>query len=150
MKKTVNHEENYEGGGLIRSFGGKEKVMNRRLDEKEMYDERILGSGDFVESVLDIESEKTKKVEKIQTIEKLLLMVCNYYKIDEELLLRTKKKESREARTIFIYLALEYLNKRGVELQKLLKITSGSVGIAKEKGRKICKENQEIVDFILG
>ena len=41
------------GGGLIRSLGGWFEVLAlRRRGEKEVFDQRILGDGDFVEQVL--------------------------------------------------------------------------------------------------
>jgi hypothetical protein len=41
------------GGGLIRSLGGWSKVISlRKRGEKEEYDSRVLGSGEFVESIL--------------------------------------------------------------------------------------------------
>jgi hypothetical protein len=41
------------GGGLIRSQGGWSQVVSRRKhEEQELGDERVLGSGDFVERVL--------------------------------------------------------------------------------------------------
>jgi putative transposase len=42
-----------QGGGLIRSAGGIAMLLARGLDEHEAADERILGSGDFVELVLN-------------------------------------------------------------------------------------------------
>ena len=44
--------EDLRGGGLIRSAGGVVALLARNSDEHEVADERILGSGDFVESVL--------------------------------------------------------------------------------------------------
>ena len=42
------------GGGLIRSQGGWSNVISmRRQEDREMSDERILGSGDFVEQLMD-------------------------------------------------------------------------------------------------
>jgi len=41
------------GGGLIRSMGGWSQVLSlRNRGEKEAYDERILGDGDFVQAIL--------------------------------------------------------------------------------------------------
>jgi hypothetical protein len=40
------------GGGLIRSAGGLAAILSRSPVERELSDERILGNGDFVESVL--------------------------------------------------------------------------------------------------
>ena len=48
------------GGGLIRSKGGWSQVLSaRRSGRKEEFDERILGSGDFVNSILKEAEEKT-------------------------------------------------------------------------------------------
>jgi hypothetical protein len=44
--------EELRGGGLIRSAGGLAAIISRSSVERELSDERILGSGDFVESVL--------------------------------------------------------------------------------------------------
>lgn len=43
--------EDLTGGGLLRSAGGPEEVARRRPEERESADERILGSGEFVEEV---------------------------------------------------------------------------------------------------
>ena len=49
------------GGGLIRSMGGWSEVMSlRRSKEKALCDERILGSGGFVERLLREADEKSK------------------------------------------------------------------------------------------
>ena len=44
--------EELRGGGLIRSMGGLAKLFLRDSEHREAADERILGGGDFVESVL--------------------------------------------------------------------------------------------------
>ena len=43
--------EDLSGGGLIRSAGGAENVARRRPEKRESADERILGSGEFVEEI---------------------------------------------------------------------------------------------------
>jgi hypothetical protein len=49
------------GGGLIRSMGGWSEVMSlRRSKEKALCDERVLGSGEFVEGLLREAEEKIK------------------------------------------------------------------------------------------
>ena len=49
------------GGGLIRSKGGWSQVVSaRRSGEREEYDERILGSGDFVHAALNEAEEKIR------------------------------------------------------------------------------------------
>ena len=47
------------GGGLIRSLGGWSRVLSlRQQGEREAYDERILGGGDFVQAVLEESDQK--------------------------------------------------------------------------------------------
>jgi putative transposase len=49
------------GGGLIRSKGGWSQVLSaRRNDSKDEFDERILGSSDFVNTILKEAEEKAK------------------------------------------------------------------------------------------
>ncbi len=55
------------GGGLIRSKGGWSQVLSsRRSGQRDEYDERILGSGDFVNSILKETEEKTKHQLKLR------------------------------------------------------------------------------------
>lgn len=43
--------DDLSGGGLVRSAGGAEEVLRRRPEDREAADERVLGSGVFVETV---------------------------------------------------------------------------------------------------
>ena len=55
----MGHNPHFSGGGLIRSQGGWSQVLSmRRKGQKEEYDERILGSGDFVNRILKDAEEK--------------------------------------------------------------------------------------------
>jgi len=61
------------GGGLIRSKGGWSQVLSaRRSGRKEEYDERILGSGDFVNIILKEAEEKAKHQLKLRRSGKTL------------------------------------------------------------------------------
>jgi hypothetical protein len=69
------------GGGLIRSLGGWSEVVSlRRNRERVLSDERILGSGDFVEKVYLEADEKMKyqlPAKKIgEKVEQLIEEVC--------------------------------------------------------------------------
>jgi len=69
------------GGGLIRSVGGWSEVFSlRRQGVRERTDERILGSGDFVERVLKEADEKTKGAysarERKKKVEQLIVGKC--------------------------------------------------------------------------
>lgn len=56
---TMGKSLDLTGGGLIRSKGGWSQVVSaRRSGKKEEFDERILGSGDFVNAILKETEEK--------------------------------------------------------------------------------------------
>ena len=49
------------GGGLIRSLGSWSQVLSiRRDNQRELADERILGTGDFVDRILNEDDERLK------------------------------------------------------------------------------------------
>jgi REP element-mobilizing transposase RayT len=53
-QRSLGQQPDLVGGGLVRSKGGWSAVMSSRTrGEKHFFDERILGSGDFVKEVLD-------------------------------------------------------------------------------------------------
>ena len=55
------------GGGLVRSTGGWSQVLSaRRSGQKEEFDDRILGSGDFVNVILKEIEEKTRRQLKLK------------------------------------------------------------------------------------
>ena len=56
------HRPELVGGGLIRSLGGWSEVLaSRRRDEKQAFDQRILGDGDFVKQVVSDLDDFVKK-----------------------------------------------------------------------------------------
>lgn len=67
------HLPELTGGGLIRSKGGWSQVVSaRRSGQKEDYDERILGTGDFVNAILKEAEEKAKRQLKLRRSGKTL------------------------------------------------------------------------------
>jgi REP element-mobilizing transposase RayT len=63
----------FGGGGLIRSRGGWSQVVSaRRRGQKEEFDERILGSGDFVNTILKEAEEKTRRQLKVRRTDKTI------------------------------------------------------------------------------
>jgi REP element-mobilizing transposase RayT len=76
------------GGGLIRSKGGWSQVLAaRRSGRKEEYDERILGSGAFVNDILKETEEKTKRQLKLRrsgkTITRIIEEECAKSRISQ-------------------------------------------------------------------
>ena len=133
-------KEDYRGGGLIRSAGGINNLINKKSSEKDLYDERILGSGGFVQEALNMMDQEECNSKKIRSFEELIDLISRYYGIEAEEIIETRKKKVREARNVLVYLACKYLNETGVKIGKLLGIGKGAVSAAKEKGRIYCKE----------
>ncbi len=71
------------GGGLIRSLGGWSEVLSmRKRGVRELTDERILGSGDFVQSILDEAENDITKInftarDKKKKIKAVIKSICS-------------------------------------------------------------------------
>jgi REP element-mobilizing transposase RayT len=64
------------GGGLVRSFGGWSQVVSlREKGVRELTDERILGSGEFVEKVLSEADEKLQHQHSVRERKKMIEQV---------------------------------------------------------------------------
>lgn len=84
------------GGGLVRSLGGwSEVVSRRRHGERESGDERILGSGDFVQRILDEADERQRQyfsaIDRRQKVREIIIRIC----ADEEINLKELQSGSR-------------------------------------------------------
>jgi hypothetical protein len=84
------------GGGLIRSMGGWSAVKAlRRTGNRELFDDRILGSGDFVERIINEADAKVRYQfsvkEQTQEINEFIDQVCK----SEKITLKALKSASR-------------------------------------------------------
>jgi len=114
--------EELRGGGLIRSTGGIAAMMKRGPEERELSDERILGGGDFVESVLR-DSDDSRAGEK-PSIDDVLKEVSEKSGISSEQILGPSRSRSiSNARKRFFLLAFE---NAGATLSMLGRLTGRS------------------------
>jgi hypothetical protein len=114
--------EELRGGGLIRSTGGIAAMMKRGPEERELSDERILGGGDFVESVLR-DSDDSRAGEK-PSIDDVLKEVSEKSGISSEQILGPSRSRSiSNARKRFFLLAFE---SAGATLSMLGRLTGRS------------------------
>lgn len=143
MAEGVDESKDYEGGGLIRSAGGFDAVVRRRKDEREMYDERILGRGSFVEVVLDKIKEGDRRKRKIKDMKELMERVSKYYRIDVEDIMGSREKRVRDARSVVVYLGNVYLDRSITELGKLLGIKQSGASSSMKRGKEVCL-NREV------
>ena len=123
------------GGGLVRSRGGWSKVESaRRSGNKEEYDERILGSGDFVNAVFKEIEEKVRLQLKIRraggTIGKIIDQECRVSHISMQELKGGSKR--RKVSTLRVHIAKRGLDELGLSLAEIARHVGVSTsGIAR-------------------
>jgi putative transposase len=85
------------GGGLVRSMGGWSEVISlQRRGARELADERILGSGDFVERILKEADERVRqqysRPERPSDLKRLIGQLCRKQKVSmTELMSRSRR-----------------------------------------------------------
>ncbi len=136
------------GGGLIRSAGGWSviKAMRRAQDHMKS-DERILGDGDFTQSVLDEAKERLEERYGLQAqgydLEKVTIRVSSELGIDpEQVWTAGKHPITVKARSLLCYWAVKKLGFSATELSKKLGVSQTSVSISVKRGEKIAKTEQ--------
>ncbi|MFC1643495.1 transposase [Chlamydiota bacterium] len=141
--------EDLMGGGLKRSVGGWEGVMDlKREKEAWQSDERLLGDGIFVEQVLKAADEKLEKRERLQkegwTLERLSQEVCKEYGLKEIEIRRQGKGKIAEARNVVCYKGNREIGISTKELSEYLGISRGAVSKSIERGEKYLMKQKNI------
>jgi len=123
------------GGGLVRSKGGWSKVESaRRKGTREEYDERILGSGDFVNAIFRELEEKARLQLKLRrtgrTIGKIIDEECDEDKISVHEVKGGSRR--RKVCALRIQIAKRGLDERGLSLAEIARHVGVSTsGIAR-------------------
>jgi hypothetical protein len=121
------------GGGLIRSQGGWSQVLAlRRKGETEQSDERILGSGDFVDRVVQEAEQRLLRQIKLQRsgkgIEDIIQEECRKRKVSEEEVRKgSRRSRVSEARAAIAYRSKEELGISGAEIARYLGVNTSSI-----------------------
>ncbi len=121
------------GGGLIRSLGGWSQVLSlRRKGIKVASDERILGSGGFIERLLleaeEREKETLRLTRKVPDLATLARRIVRGEGIEEsELRSGVRKKRVVKVRRMFCRLAVGRMGYPGAEVARFLGVTTSSV-----------------------
>lgn len=119
---SQGRREELRGGGLIRSAGGIAAIMARSPEDRDLSDERILGGGDFVESVLR-GSDHSGGREK-PSVDEILKDVAEKSGISGEQILGASRSRSvSKARKLFFVTAYE---SAGATLSMLGRLTGRS------------------------
>ncbi|MEI7482184.1 MAG: transposase [Elusimicrobiota bacterium] len=126
----------YSGGGLIKSMGGLGNVLScRRSGGREIFDDRILGCGDFVESVL----KEAGELPELHILpEEIMRQVCEMTGVSKEAIIGGgKARKVVKARAVYCYLVKEKTKILGVELARELGLTCGAVSRLIERGKDL-------------
>ena len=132
------------GGGLRRSQGEKESPA-----EIECFDERVLGSGAFVESLIR-EVDLNNKIGKALSIPELIARISKALELEPEMVTHpSKTRRLAEARGIICYFGVRKLGYMGTEVGKALHLGPTGVCIAIRRGEKSLKNNARVLNEIV-
>lgn len=136
---SAGRRDELVGGGLKRS---------RRQDvggDWGSFDERVLGSGDFVDS-LQRQEPLRERIAAPVTLAELVSRVAASLSLPAEALLRQgKSRPVSEARGLLAYLAIHEYGYKGIEVGKTLRLTSSGVSIAQRRGELLVRANPELI-----
>jgi REP-associated tyrosine transposase len=121
------------GGGLIRSLGGWSEVLSlRRRGEKTASDERILGSGEFIERLLSEAEEKAKQAlgwrGRVPDLQTLLSKISKKEGVEQQKVRGGDQRRSVvSARKVFCRLAVKRMGYSGASVARYLGVTTSLV-----------------------
>ncbi len=135
------------GGGLIRSIGGREKIQElRRGREKWAFDERVLGSSEFVNEVIERNEQEARRnlvnaEERESSVANLVASVGQIFGLTkEEITSGSRNRRVVESRYVVSHIAVRRYGLTATEVGKILKVSVQSVLRGLEVGSDIIKE----------
>lgn len=140
-----------QGGGLVRSAGGnKVDLLGRKKEDREKGDERILGSGEFVETILaDSEKIEGYKFLKKVSLSELVETVSTYLDADKyEVLSGNRRKKNCHARGLICFLAAKRMGYKFTDIAEILRIHPVTAGRYAEKGKKLVDKDEGIWEIM--
>ena len=129
------------GGGLLRSVGGWSALKAiRSTGMRTMGDERILGSHDFVESVLrqahETYDQQFLAMAKGVELDSLIGAVADHFQIEPQIIKSASKQRTvSRARAIVCCLAVDQLRLRAADVARKLSLTLSAVSKLLVRGR---------------
>ncbi len=137
----VQSEHNLDGGGLVRSAGGRAAAIRINQEKNpRLSDERILGSSEFVATVLR-QLELNNVHREDWTYDLMVNAVCDHFSVDQQQIkYRARGNARSKARALIATFAHDYLGMNTKELGASLMMTHQSVSTAIRRGRSISIE----------
>jgi len=148
------HRPEFQGGGLIRSSGGNSAgLLGLKLEDREESDQRILGSGDFVATVIhESEEKRSKKMRKAISLENLTKMVSENLEIAPvSILSSNRERKISKARAVISYLGVREAGYSQTEISKHLNMSRTAVQSSISRAENMldtCMEIWEKVDYV--
>ncbi len=147
-------QEDLGGGGLIRSYGGWQNVLDQReAHGSKIGDERILGDSDFVERMLkedELQLEAKARIKKAGwTLEKLMIYVCDRFDVElEQLTHRGRDNQLSLVRALICYWGSDNLGIPGTQIAVRLKMSQQAASKASKRGETYCLDNDIRLDIL--
>jgi putative transposase len=137
---TLGRRNELVGGGLKRQL-----KLSSSL-EFQAYDERILGSGEFVEQLWnETESPKAAEPDTPPSIEEIIEQVAAVFKTELSALRQgSKQKRLSDTRGAICFIAMKRFGYSGVQLSKCLTLSRSGVIVAAERGEGVCRMNPKL------
>jgi REP element-mobilizing transposase RayT len=140
----IGHRDDLVGGGLKRSQG------ERQNHEYESFDERVLGGGDFVDSLKE-DFQLRDRMKRVVALTQLLAIVSEALTLDSDLIRKpSKSRAPAAARGIICHLAIYEFGYTGSEVGKFLHLGPTGVSLASRRGEKILKADLALLEKIMG
>ena len=124
------------GGGLRRS-----RKASGDLEEIESFDDRVLGSGKFVE-MLQQEANIRAILPPRLSLSEIRKIICELFEVaPESILWRTRGGPVSEARTVFCYTAVRLIGMKGGDVGEFLSMGPSAVSRAVQRGERLLQES---------
>jgi len=119
-------------------LGGGRRELRKSLEEyDEVYDERVLGSGAFVEALRN-RRELESKFSHAMEINDIVVKVSRFFEIEpHELRSNVRARRIVDARSVICYLAIRQAGHSGAEVGKYLNLRRAGASVAAGRGEKI-------------
>ncbi len=127
------------------SRGGKRSslALDSDLEDEGLFDDRILGGGDFCARVLSLAGQTLPETKP--SLEEILEQIAAYFGIEKSHLKRPGKERSLvRARAVLCYVAVRELGIKGVVVAQALACTPGAVSHAARRGEEILRQETEL------
>jgi len=147
--EAIRHYRQFVADGVSQGKRGDLTSSGRReAVDADAYDQRILGSGAFVEALRthpDLAPELLPAVD----IRELIVRTCRRFDVvPEDLLRRTRTPGVAEARSVVGYLCVHRLERSGVEVGALLGLSRSGVTMAARRGEQMVAEDASLLELL--